>query len=188
MCVCVGQGTLLEPKVKQLFKMAGDCLERGEDIFSTARKEQRPLALFRVATPSPTISPTLCTPPFAPPYSSITSRSSSSFRRSTFSSSPSPNSSIIPQKLNTPSNSNKVMTPGSSIPNNRTMSFSSSQMAVTTKSHSVDMIQGVEGIQGSLDSQKLQSLRSHQPRHGERKRGVGSGASLQNNLSQSQPK
>ena len=42
-----------------MYKMAKDCLERGQDIFNTARKEQRPLALFRMATPSPTVSPTL---------------------------------------------------------------------------------------------------------------------------------
>ena len=52
-------------KVKQLFKMASHCLERGEDIFTTARKEQRPLALFRLATPSPISSPTLSTPPIS---------------------------------------------------------------------------------------------------------------------------
>ena len=38
--------------------MAKHCLERGESIFLTAKKEQRPLALFRLATPSPTPSPT----------------------------------------------------------------------------------------------------------------------------------
>lgn len=66
MCVCVlGQGTLAEQKVKQLFKMARQCLDRGEDIFNTARKEQRPLALFRLATPSPVASPTLSAPPTA---------------------------------------------------------------------------------------------------------------------------
>ena len=44
-------------------------LDRGEAIFSTARKEQRPLALFRLATPSPTTSPTLSSFPLPPPPS-----------------------------------------------------------------------------------------------------------------------
>ena len=51
----------------QLYKMARDCLERGQDIIRTARKEQRPLALFRMATPSPTVSPTLLNHPQGPP-------------------------------------------------------------------------------------------------------------------------
>lgn len=48
-----------EQQVQQLYKMARDCLDRGQAIFISARKEQRPLALFRLATPSPTVSPTL---------------------------------------------------------------------------------------------------------------------------------
>lgn len=55
----LGQGTLPENQVKQLYKMARDCLDRGHNIFTTAKNEQRPLALFRLATPSPTMSPTL---------------------------------------------------------------------------------------------------------------------------------
>ena len=56
--------------MNQLYKMARECLERGQDIFNTARREQRPLALFRLATPSPTMSPTLPNhqfPPSQPP-------------------------------------------------------------------------------------------------------------------------
>lgn len=55
----IGQGTLPEQQVEQLYRMARQCLDRGHDIFATARKERRPLALFRLATPSPTTSPTL---------------------------------------------------------------------------------------------------------------------------------
>ena len=54
----LGQGTLPQHQAEQLFKMAKHCLERGETIYLTAKKEQRPLALFRLATPSPTPSPT----------------------------------------------------------------------------------------------------------------------------------
>ncbi len=54
----------------KLYNMAKDCLERGHDIIDTARKEQRPLALFRMATPSPTVSPTLLTHPPGPPLAS----------------------------------------------------------------------------------------------------------------------
>lgn len=53
-----GQGTLPQHQAEQLFKMAKHCLDRGETIYLTAKKEQRPLALFRLATPSPTPSPT----------------------------------------------------------------------------------------------------------------------------------
>ena len=58
LCIHVGQGTLPQHQAEQLFKMAKHCLERGETIYLTAKKEQRPLALFRLATPSPTPSPT----------------------------------------------------------------------------------------------------------------------------------
>ena len=57
-CHLSGQGTLPEQQIEQLYKMARQCLDRGHDIFATARKERRPLALFRLATPSPTTSPT----------------------------------------------------------------------------------------------------------------------------------
>lgn len=43
--------------------MARNCLDRGEKIYTTAKQEQRPLALFRLASPSPTVSPTLLTSP-----------------------------------------------------------------------------------------------------------------------------
>jgi hypothetical protein len=65
-CPILGQGTLPEQQVQQLYKMARYCLDRGQDIFVSARKEQRPLALFRLATPSPTMSPTLPNQPFPP--------------------------------------------------------------------------------------------------------------------------
>ena len=42
--------------------MARNCLERGEEIYTAAKKEQRPLALFRLASPSPTASPTQLLP------------------------------------------------------------------------------------------------------------------------------
>ena len=58
-----GQGTLPEIRCVQLFKMARNCLDRGEKIYTTAKQEQRPLALFRLASPSPTVSPTLLTSP-----------------------------------------------------------------------------------------------------------------------------
>lgn len=54
--------------MNQLYKMARDCLDRGHDIFTTAKKEQRPLALFRLATPSPTMSPTLPSQQFPSPH------------------------------------------------------------------------------------------------------------------------
>ena len=63
-----GQGTLPQHQAEQLFKMAKHCLERGETIYLTAKKEQRPLALFRLATPSPTPSPTQVQ---APPTSGL---------------------------------------------------------------------------------------------------------------------
>jgi len=85
-----GQGTMPDGKVQQLFKMASHCLERGEDIFTTARKEQRPLALFRLATPSPISSPTLSTPPI-PPASVTSSTMPSATPNSTLSSVPSSN-------------------------------------------------------------------------------------------------
>ncbi len=54
---------LSQVRCLQLFKMARNCLDRGEKIYTTAKQEQRPLALFRLASPSPTTSPTLLTPP-----------------------------------------------------------------------------------------------------------------------------
>lgn len=67
-CTDSGQGTLPQHQAEQLFKMAKHCLERGETIYTTAKREQRPLALFRLATPSPTLSPTQVQPSLPPPY------------------------------------------------------------------------------------------------------------------------
>lgn len=69
-----GQGTLPEQQVSLLYKMARECLERGEAIFTAAKKEQRPLALFRLATPSPTVSPTFPHLPFSSSSSSSSSQ------------------------------------------------------------------------------------------------------------------
>ena len=43
--------------------MARSCLDRGEKIYTVAKLEQRPLALFRLASPSPIQSPTQTLPP-----------------------------------------------------------------------------------------------------------------------------
>ena len=56
-CLASGQGTLSEGHATQLFKMGKQCLEQGEAIYTTAKKEKRPLALFRLSTPSPATSP-----------------------------------------------------------------------------------------------------------------------------------
>ena len=62
--------------------MAKHCLDRGESIFLTAKKEQRPLALFRLATPSPTPSPTqVQAPPISAGQSSRDSSSASQIRQ-----------------------------------------------------------------------------------------------------------
>lgn len=181
MCICAGQGTLPEPKVRQLFKMAKDCLERGEDIFATARKEQRPLALFRLATPSPTASPTLRSPPLLPSNSS-TSRSSSNFYPSqTLPSISSLNSSPSQRTSNTLPASNLVGASEAPSNHSRLMSWPASQVSNVNICHTVSKTQGLS------DTERSQSLRRSQPGCDGRT-GEGHGVRLQNNMSHSQPR
>ena len=184
-CVCVraGEGTLSEPKVKQLFKMAKDCLERGEDIFTTARKEQRPLALFQLATPSPTVSPTLSTPPLPPPNSSR-----SLLHSNTHSGLPnpllpspkflhsSPNAGLTQSQKSEPSNP--------STSHSRLMSWPSLQKPNlrprrSSKAHGADV---------GLPQQQLQTTGMPQPLGHTGKGGAGPILATPNNLTQSQPK
>lgn len=182
-----GQGTLPEDKAKQMFKMARDCLDRGEDIYSTARKEQRPLALFRLATPSPIASPTLCNPPIPPPPPPATSSTSSYLPISrphsqTLSgrnvpSRVTPSSATPPQKTTMPpiasGSSNKARGSSATLPNHsRLMSWPASQKKVLG-SRTLGRVRGTDGVDGTQGSLGQRSSATGQGHVGKGEQGHG---------------